>query len=459
MNSKQRDALPAALSGAVRSPRRLGPRWLSLVTAFLLGCGAGILFLPWVADRAGVSLPGLAGRAPAGRPLGVLLIVALGLGAVVLWLLFARLAALARRARIGERFLARLAQAVPADDESEGGAATERAGHASVAASADRRLDQVLSGYRSAMALTARVAELERELDRARAGASRGDVEPVSPAPFPAADHGSLPPAEPSPMAEPERAATAIDPERVRQLAEGTFLTGSDALVRVRSAIRLVQECRQRPGVKDAALPADLPANGNGRGTNGAGVDRHEVRPEGPLGARPAEPLRARPTGPLGAPPRAPLGSSPRAPLGELFVALAAEVDDLSRSARGLRPVLEALLVTPAGRRNGSLAPHVLGWKPSSGGTLSILKCRALSVELERGLRRLGAEVQLLSRSRRSLGPGADASDVRGETDRGLAHGLRRLELALEEVAAHLANLTRNAEQLSRELDRPRARP
>src|SRR5688572_5233292 len=152
MNSKQRDALPAALSGAVPSPRRLGPRWLGLVTAFLLGCGAGMLFLPWVADRAGVSLPGLAGRAPAalavmrdapaGRPLGVLLIVALGLGAVVLWLLFARLAALARRARVGERFLARLAQAVPADDESEGGATTERAGHASVAASADRRLDQ-----------------------------------------------------------------------------------------------------------------------------------------------------------------------------------------------------------------------------------------------------------------------------------------------------------------------------
>ncbi len=450
MNSKQRDVLPFALSGAVRRSRWLGPRWLGVVIVFLLGCGAGALFHPWspLADRSGFALPVIVVRTPAGlggmrdalagRPLGALLFaIALGLSAAGLWLLFARLAALARRARLGERLAARLAQALPAE-ESLGSAVSGAGGsQLPIPASADRRLDQLLSGYRSAIALTARVAELERELDlaRARVGAGAGAEARPSP-PSPSSSEPALFP------------TTETDLAPVRQLAEASFLIGSNALVRVRGAIRLVQECRQRPGVRDAAGPGAGPqsgtaprtgVNGGGSWGNGGGVSGGGVAFHGASENR-------------------------GAPLGEVFVALAAEVNELSRSARGLRPALEALLVgSPGGlgvggRRNGSLAPHGSGWKSSSSGNVSILKCRALSVELEGGLRRLGAEVQLLSRSRRPLGSGGDSSEVQSETDRGLAHGLRRLELQLEEVATHLASLTRNAEHLSRELDRPPAR-
>jgi hypothetical protein len=250
---------------------------------------------------------------------------------------------------------------------------------------------------------------------------------------------GQLTVADHQPGLEPER--TEIDPAsvlsarlRARQLSEGAFVAGSDALVRVRTAIRLVQDCRQR--IDGGPLsPAGTPAPGP--------AGRHENGGEAAAGTAP-------PTGPT------PPAAAPAQPLiHDLFRALRAEIGDLARSAQGLGGAVDGLVRSAEHRAaDGEIAPNDPRWTGATDLGLSALKCRALAVELEGGLQRLGAELRILSQPFWRRSPEVTDRPERNGSDRTLAAGLRRLEGQLEEVAEHLGRLTRDAEELSRELDR-----
>ena len=373
------------------SERRSAGRWTWWVAAFALGCGVGAF------AQLGTRLVERLGRLGAGGPswAGIGGWLVLGAGLACAWLLGRGVFRLARSGRQGQRMVGRLDAILPPDDLARGPRGL------------DRQLDRVISGYRASHALAARVAELEGRL--ADQLAERRPAEPAPPA------------------------APAIPP-RARQLSESSFLSGSDALVRVRTAIRLVQDCRQRldGGVAAAGSIGD-------RGENGGLLPTPEPEPV-------AEVL-----------------------MGDLFRALGAEIGDLTRSAQGLGGAVEGLIQSAAVRSAASSAspaetsPAFLAGAidPSDPGrvagderAVSALKCRSLAVELEGGLQRLGAELRLLSLSAWRRGPEAGDRPERNGSDRSLMPGLRRLEGQLEEVAEHLSRLTRDAEELSRELDR-----
>jgi len=302
----------------------------------------------------------------------------LGAGIVGAWVLVRMLTVLARHARQGQRVAARLNWVVPPEEP-----ARNRSG-------LDRQLDTVISGYRASHALAARVAELE------------GQRPATPPGPEPESDR--------------DRAAllpVAGPPPRARQLSEASFVAGSDALVRVRTAIRLVQDCR----LKINGGPGDRLENG--------GATAHDAPPD---------------TRPL---------------LHDLFRALGTEIQDLTRSAQGIGGAVEAFIrAAESSAAGGAIAPgdSARGGEAEPG--FSALKCRALTVELESGLQRLGAELRLLSHPFVGRSPEVGDRPERNGSDRSLVTGLRRLEGQLEEVADHLGRLTRDAEELSRELDR-----
>jgi hypothetical protein len=370
--------------------------WL-LVVVFVAGGIAGAMI------QLGTRVAGRLAGGPAWAGIGGWLILTAGLAGA--WFFARGMVVLARGARRGQRMSARLDVVIPPDDPSR----FDRG--------VDRQLETVISGYRASQSLAARVAELEGQL-RERA------LREASPAPAPP----------------PIPAAVRL---RARQLSESSFVAGSDALVRVRTAIRLVQDCRQRLDGSSMSGP----------GTPGAAdTSRYEKGgrrvPPPPNGWREASENGgvARPGG----------REAPSAPLlHDLFQALGAEIGDLSRSARGLGGALDELARTtgrrPAGGRFAPNGPRAMG---SPELALSALKCRSLAVELEGGLQRLGAEIRLLSHPAVSRGPEAAERPEKNGSDRSLMAGLRRLEAQLEEVGEHLVRLTRDAEELSRELDR-----
>jgi hypothetical protein len=148
-------------------------------------------------------------------------------------------------------------------------------------------------------------------------------------------------------------------------------------------------------------------------------------------------------------------GSVGLAMVHDLFRALGVEIQDLTRSAQGLGGAVSGFIrsaesVAPA----GGFDPDDPGRAAAAELEVSALKCRTLAVELESGLHRLGAELRLLSHPFVGRGPEASDRPERNGSDRSLVTGLRRLEGQLEEVADHLGRLTRDAEELSRELDR-----
>jgi hypothetical protein len=364
-------------------------RWTPWVVAFVLGCGIGAFAQlgTRLAERLAES------RATGGPSwAGIGGWVLLGAGLASAWFLGRATFRLAQSGRQGQRMAVRLDSVAPPEDPARGPRGL------------DRQLDRVISGYRASHALAARVAELEGQL------ANLPPVEPGPPAPAPA------PPAQP----------------RARQLSESSFVTGSDALVRVRTAIRLVQDCRQRLDGGPAG-PAGVSGSAVDQGENGGPVPAREPTPEASV------------------------------LMGDLFRALGAEIGDLTRSAQGLGGAVEGLIqsaetaqpseTSPASQA-GAIDPDDPSRVESEERAFSALKCRSLAVELEGGLQRLGAELRLLSFSawRRS----SDASDrpERNGSDRSVTTGLRRLEGQLEEVADHLSRLTRDAEELSRELGR-----
>jgi hypothetical protein len=197
----------------------------------------------------------------------------------------------------------------------------------------------------------------------------------------------------------------------------------------VRTAIRLVQDCRQRLDGGPAA-PTGVSGSAADQGENGVPIPARDPAPEATV------------------------------LMGDLFRALGAEIGDLTRSAQGLGGAVEGLIqsaetsrTSPASQAGG-IDPDDPSRVESEERAFSALKCRSLAVELEGGLQRLGAELRLLSFSAwRRSSEGSDRPERNG-SDRSVTTGLRRLEGQLEEVADHLSRLTRDAEELSRELGR-----
>jgi len=353
--------------------------WTRWVSVFLLGLAIGAIAELGTRLAGRLEQVGATGG-PAWAGIGGWLLLGAGLASA--WFLGRGLFQLAKSGRQGQRLAVRLDSIVPPEDPPHGARGLR---------GLDRQVDRVISGYRASHALAARVAELEGQL------ANREPMALATGAPAAKA----LPPAI---------------PPRARQLSESSFVAGSDALVRVRTAIRLVQDCRQR---------LDPPAGAIGE--NGGPLPAAEPAPE------------------------------PVVLMGDLFRALGTEIGDLTRSAQGLGGAVEGLIqsaevvaASPIGA-NDPLAPSRVGGEERS---FSALKCRSLAVELEGGLHRLGAELRLLSFSAWRRSSEAPDRPERNGSDRSLAAGLRRLEGQLEEVADHLIRLTRDAEELSREIDR-----
>jgi hypothetical protein len=154
-----------------------------------------------------------------------------------------------------------------------------------------------------------------------------------------------------------------------------------------------------------------------------------------------------------------PLSAIPAAPV---FDSLLADIGRLSICARGLLPLAAAA-------ETAACAPGPNAALPSSRGTsrdvpapdghllIAALKLRGLAAELDHGLLGLSAEMRVLKRARLAR-PSADGVDGRRRNgpDASLLRAIERLEAQMAEAAGLVEGFTREAEHLSRELDRLR---
>jgi hypothetical protein len=394
--------------------------WIGLLAWAAAGFGATVILLLGVVIW--LRPPGFS--TPLLLPLLGIAALALAMGTVRLMLGHIR-GELARKERLLGKISRRLSEVLRDDGPSQSTASTE----------IELRLDQVLTGYRGAVGLEARVAELEAELRAEQQGQNTprgrdGDAGAVEGASI---DGGE---------------GTEVI-ERVRRLTETSFVAGSDALVRVRATLRALSDWRQRL--------ADDPR-----------------QPPEAQQAPAREDRAARASG----------GSQPVALEVQVFESLAAEVQQLSSCASRLRPIadaaemaarLEPSVSHPKPAASLSSAAH--GSNPASPGLdhpsagdppagdpepsshllLTALKMRGLAAELESGLVGLGTEVRVLGRAWRPRAEDGVRGVLRNGPDPALVRALDRLEIQLTEVADDIAAFTRDAEQLSRELDRMRA--
>lgn len=348
-----------------------------------------------------------------------LLLAALAAGG--LGFLFARVL---RGRRERERVIARIAGRVAA-------ATTGGDGRALIEGDLlEREIAHVLRVYGQAEELGARVVELEAERVLARlearaepaAGESRA-AEPAAAAVEPAAAAEPAPgdsaPADAAPGDAPA-ADAALVLDRTRRLTESSFVAGSDALVRVRAALKNLKDWRQRLGANEDRVP---PAGANG-------------------------------------------DSAPSA-LAGVFASLSADVARLAKCAQALRPLAEAAEAM-AGLGPGGPGPTapVPSWDVASSPAaarsrhllLTALRIRGLAAELETGLAGLGTELRVLGRlpAAKLVANGQKRTPEREEPDPVFVRTLSRLETQLTAVATDIAGFTRDAEHLSRELSRIR---
>ena len=222
-------------------------------------------------------------------------------------------------------------------------------------------------------------------------------------------------------VAEQERAAAI---EQIRRLTESSFVAGSDALLRVRAVLRTLHDCRQRLGdgqhrLMDAQHP-----------------------PEDLSNQSPAIPATI--------------------PAALVFDSLLTDIGRLTACARGLLP-LAAAAETAAGAPGSTAgsppapAPSKESRPPDGHLLIAALKLRALAAELEHGLLGLSTEMRVLKRARLAR-PSVNGVDGgrRSGPDPSWMRMIERLEAQMTEAAEHVAGFTRDAEHLSRELDRLR---
>jgi len=329
--------------------------------------------------------------------------------------------------------------------------------------SLEEEIAHVLRAYRQAEVLAARVAELEAERVLARL-AAKAELMPASEAPASESPASEAPvngapadevlagdaPAQGS-STDADDAATAeavLILDQARRLTESSFVAGSDALVRVRAALKNLKDWRQRLG-----SVANSAAGGEGVAPAGANGDSAP----GPLAAAAAAWQPATAAQPASA-----------AAFAAVFASLSTDVVRLAECARALRP-LAAATESMAGLRPGGGAGAsrtVPTWDgPSSPGAaqrrhllLATLRIRGLAAELETGLTGLGTELRVLGRLpvAKPVANDKERAARREGPEPAFIRTLSRLEMQLTEVATDIAGLTRDAEHLSRELKRIR---
>ncbi len=325
---------------------------------------------------------------------------------------------LSRRLRQREALLGEIADLVAAATNGASGSALLASGYLK------DEISQVIAAYRETRELAARVAELEVELAAVRVQLPMEEIE----------------------EARTEEPDLILD--QARRLTESSFLAGSDALVRVRAAVKNLQDWRLR-----------LVAN--------------EEQRTGP------EPITARPDAGPGSSSGAASNAAPgemdgdAPPVAAVFSALSMEIAELAAQAKGLKPLADATEaiagLRPRGVGAGQGDPaSVPGWNVPAQVLssrrlllLTALKLRGLAAEIETGLVGVSAELRVLGTvpASKLLQNGRRRQPARVKTDPAFVRALSRLETQLSEVAHDIASLTRDAEHLSRELGRVRSAP
>jgi hypothetical protein len=248
--------------------------------------------------------------------------------------------------------------------------------------------------------------------------------------------------------------------ERVRRLTESSFVAGSNALLRVRAVLRTLQDCRQRLGTdqnpvtdtQKSPSPSPSPTS-----TVNAGASNRPSPSNLPNLASQSN----SPSPPAGGP------NSSVPPLSVdgvdgVFDSILGDVGRLADCARSLQPLADAAETAAgaAGSTGGSALARALSREPRlpDGRLLmAALKLRGLAAELEHGLLGLSAEMRVLKRARLAR-PSVNGvgGARRSGAEPSLTRVLERLEAQMVEAVDHVTGLTRDAEQLSRELDRLR---
>lgn len=358
-----------------------------------------------------------------------------GLGIVLTRLLLGR----RERARLLARIAAQIAAA------TGGGHGRELLADNSL----EDEIARVLRGYQQAEGLASRVAELEAERVLARLAAQAESVA-ANETPSAAAAAATAPEAsaEAAAAADAANAEAALILDQARRLTETSFVAGSDALVRVRAALKNLKDWRQRIGAS-----AESGASGESMAPAGANGDSAP----GALGA----------SRPAALQPAAAVGPSAAA-FAAVFASLAADVARLAECARALRPLAataESMAGLGPGRGDGSSGAVPIWDIASSPGAdrrhhllLAALRIRGLAAELETGLTGLGTELRVLGRLPVAKPVANDEERVpkREGPEPAFIRTLSRLEVQLTEVATDIAGLTRDAEHISRELKRIR---
>jgi hypothetical protein len=203
--------------------------------------------------------------------------------------------------------------------------------------------------------------------------------------------------------------AGAVD--RARRLTESSFVSGSNALVHARTVLRGIQDCRERLEEASRSEPEHMKDDPSSQAVAHA------------------------------------------------FESLLTDLEWLTACARRLRPLVDGDSTAPAPAPSSILSPLPAALRhrlAGDGALLTGLKLRGLAAELEHGLSGIAAEVRVLRRAglsrprlngRSASAPPADAPWERV---------LRRLEAQVGELTEQVAGFTRDAEQLSRELDQLR---
>jgi hypothetical protein len=306
---------------------------------------------------------------------------------------------------------------------------------------------RVLRVYGQAAELGARVAELEAERVLARL-AAKGELggeneliaerEPAT-AGEPSADGERAVNGEPASGLAPADAALILD--QARRLTESSFVAGSDALVRVRAALKNLKDWRQRLGRDEEG--------GSPPGSNGDSAPGAKTPPESAMQTAPGT------------------GTATAGAFAAVFASLSADVAHLAECAQALRPLAaaaEALAGLAPGGAPGTTAA-VPSWDIAAATParsrhllLTALRVRSLAAELETGLAGIGTELRVLGRvlAAKPIANAKGRNPGREGPDPAFVRTLSRLETQLTEVAADIAGLTRDAEHLSRELARIR---